>query len=69
MNDINGMLFCRIQYLRHIRDYFGLVYKIDVHPTGSEDTSAEEGALRFGGDKVTLTCTGVGFRNLSRVVL
>jgi len=64
------MVFCRIQYLRHIRDYFGLVYKIDVHPSGSEDISAdEETVLKAGGDKVMLTCTGVGFRNLSRVVL
>jgi len=65
---LNEMLFYRVQYLRHIRDFFGLVYKVDVLQLGSANES-EEDALKLGGDKVVLTCTGVGFRNLSRVVL
>jgi len=66
---INEM-FYRVQYLRHIRDFFGLVYKIDVHqPTFGSENMSQENDLQLGGDKVLLTCTGVGFRNLSRVVL
>lgn len=59
-----------VQYLRHIRDFFGLVYKIDVRqPSFGSDNVLQEDDLMMGGDKVMLTCSGVGFRNLSKVVL
>jgi RNA 3'-terminal phosphate cyclase-like protein len=68
-----GTLFFRIQFLRHIRDFFGLVFKIDVQQmqteTAGDDTADEDHELKLGGDKVILTCTGVGYRNLSKVVL
>ena len=69
-NYVTNVLFYRIYYLRQIREFFGLVYKIDVHQSQctSEDLSADDG-VQLGGDKVLLTCTGVGFRNLSRVVV
>jgi len=39
-------------------------------PTDDDDETAEdEASLALGGDKILLTCTGVGFRNLSKVVL
>lgn len=55
-----------LHYLRHIRDFFGLVYKIDVQ---QREKTSEDDDLKLGGDRVLLTCTGVGFRNLSRVLL
>jgi len=67
---IKCMLCYRVQYLRHIRDFFGLVYKIDVRqPSFGSENVLQEDDLMSGGDKVLLTCTGVGFRNLSKVVL
>jgi len=65
-----NMLCYRVQYLRHIRDFFGLVYKIDVQrPSFGSENVPQEGDPILGGDKVLLTCTGVGFRNLSKVVV
>jgi len=67
---ISVMLFYRVHYLRHIRDFFGLVYKIDVQqPTVGSESVSQEDSLKLGGDRVLLATTGVGFRNLSRVVL
>jgi len=67
---IKDIVSYRVQYLRHIRDFFGLVYKIDVRqPSFGSDNVLQEDDLMMGGDKVMLTCSGVGFRNLSKVVL
>ena len=60
--------FFRINFLRHIKDFFGIMFKFDVDKPGqSEDDDEEQPAL--GGDKVLLTCVGVGFRNLSKVTM
>ena len=55
--------------MRHIRDFFGLVFKIDVEQLKKDDGDCEDDELKLGGDKILLTCSGVGFRNLSKVVL
>ena len=56
----------RIQFLRHIRDFFQVMFKIDVV---KEETEEGEEELRLGGDKIVLTCVGAGFRNLNKVIL
>lgn len=55
-----------IQFLRHLRDFFGITFKIepDKKIVGEDDTDA----LKLGGDKVLLTCLGVGYLNLSKKV-
>ncbi|KAJ8306596.1 hypothetical protein KUTeg_017141 [Tegillarca granosa] len=50
-----------IQYLRHIRDFFQVMFKVEVQSKTEED---EE--LQTGGDKLLLTCVGVGYTNLSK---
>jgi len=49
-----------INLLRHLRDVFNVVYKIDIKHTSSEDerTGSEE--------KFILSCLGTGFTNLSK---
>ncbi len=59
--------------LRHIRDFLGVTFKLEVDRPQEGDSSdpageAGEETLALGGDKVLLTCVGVGFRNLSKVV-
>ena len=51
---------CSINLLRHIRDVFNVVYKIDIKQTSSEEerTGSEE--------KFILSCLGTGFTNLSK---
>ncbi len=53
-----------MQLLRHIRDFFHVMFKIDI-----EKKDEEEENLRTGGDKILLTCVGVGYRNLGKVIL
>lgn len=50
----------RIEFLRHIRDFFQVMFKIEVQ-TPLEDE-------RKGGDKVLMTCVGVGYSNISKTV-
>ena len=52
----------RIQFLRHIKDFIQVMFKMDV-----QKKSVEEEDLKTGGDKIVLTCVGAGYRNLSKV--
>lgn len=59
----NKTVFCfssRIEFLRHIRDFFQIMFKIEVQ-TPLEDE-------RKGGDKVLMTCVGVGYSNINKSV-
>ncbi len=62
------VLHFRIQFLRHIRDYFGVMFKLDVDKQQTCDGDDDQ-PLALGGEKVLLTCVGVGFRNLSKVTM
>ncbi|XP_052264676.1 RNA 3'-terminal phosphate cyclase-like protein isoform X2 [Dreissena polymorpha] len=53
----------QIQYLRHIRDFFQVLFKVEVDPVKEEDED-----LKKGGEKLLLTCVGVGYSNLSKKV-
>lgn len=55
--------YCRIQFLRHLKDFFGVMYKMDA---SSRDVEDEE--LRLGTEKILMTCVGVGFSNLSKTM-
>ena len=48
-----------IQLLRHMRDFLKITFKLDPH---KDDNS------RTGSGKITATCVGIGFSNLSKVV-
>ncbi|XP_062985351.1 RNA 3'-terminal phosphate cyclase-like protein [Elgaria multicarinata webbii] len=48
-----------IEFLRHLRSYFQVMFKIETKSFEEE---------RKGGDKVLMTCVGVGFSNLSKTV-
>ncbi|KAK2179271.1 hypothetical protein NP493_500g00016 [Ridgeia piscesae] len=56
-----------VQFLRHLRDFLQVMFKLDVLQA-TEEGGGEEGS-RLGGDKVELTCVGAGFRNLSKPIL
>ena len=49
-----------VQFLRHQKDFFGTVFKLEDH------VEAEAEDLRMGAGKVKLTCVGMGFTNLSK---
>jgi len=50
--------------LRHLRDFLGLMFKLETHQPSVEEGGGEE--LRLGADKVLMTGVGVGFSNLSK---
>jgi len=52
-----------IQLLRHIRDFFQVVFKIDEVNEDEENID-----LKTGGNKYILTSVGVGYRNMSKVL-
>ncbi|XP_033636575.1 RNA 3'-terminal phosphate cyclase-like protein [Asterias rubens] len=60
-----------IQFLRHMRDFFQVMFKMESQQSNEDDDAAEDGeeGQRVGGDKVLLTCVGVGFTNLSKTTL
>ncbi|XP_054613818.1 RNA 3'-terminal phosphate cyclase-like protein isoform X2 [Dunckerocampus dactyliophorus] len=49
-----------MEFLRHIRDFFQLMFKMDVQKPLEEE--------RKGGDKVLMTCVGVGYSNLNKTL-
>ncbi|NXT63958.1 RCL1 protein, partial [Chaetops frenatus] len=48
-----------IEFLRHLRSFFQIVFKIETK------TAEEE---HMGGEKVLMTCVGIGFSNLSKTI-
>ncbi|CAO2585121.1 RNA 3'-terminal phosphate cyclase-like protein [Lemmus lemmus] len=48
-----------IEFLRHLKSFFQVMFKIETKPCGEE--------LK-GGDKVLMTCVGIGFSNLSKTL-
>ncbi|KAG8130585.1 putative RNA 3'-terminal phosphate cyclase-like protein [Naja naja] len=48
-----------IEFLRHLRSYFQVMFKIETKLFEDE---------RKGGEKVLMTCVGIGFSNLSKTV-
>ncbi|RMC19469.1 hypothetical protein DUI87_04081 [Hirundo rustica rustica] len=49
----------RIEFLRHLRSFFQIMFKIETK------TAEEE---HVGGEKVLMTCVGIGFCNLSKTI-
>jgi len=53
-----------VQYLRHVKDFMQLMFKLETFQPPEEEGGGEQ--LRLGADKVLLTCVGMGFTNLSK---
>ncbi|ESO92599.1 hypothetical protein LOTGIDRAFT_216688 [Lottia gigantea] len=53
-----------IHFLRHIKEYFQLMFKIDP-----VQVAEEEEDLQIGGEKLLLTCVGIGYSNVSKAIL
>lgn len=52
-----------IEFLRHIKDFFQVMFKLE---TKSFDPDEKGG--KMGGDKVIMTCAGIGYSNISRTL-
>lgn len=51
-----------VHFLRHLKDSFQTVFKLETHCDKSENSQE----LQMGADKVLLTCVGAGYNNLSK---
>lgn len=50
--------------MKHIKDFFQVIFKVDEQK--KED---EEEELKLGGEKLILTCVGIGYSNVSKAIL
>ena len=62
-----------VQMLKHIKEFFDLMFKLETWRGGGDLQTAgggqgeEDGEeMKLGADKVLLTCVGVGYTNLSK---
>ncbi len=67
-NDVSKIVFgplsdYTINFLRHVKDFLGLTFKLETFKDETNDDDDEE--LQMGGDKVLLTCVGSNYRNVS----
>lgn len=53
-----------IAFLQHLREFFGVTFKIQQNLLDEADESIVRGA-----DKVNLTCVGIGYSNLNKRVI
>uniref|UniRef100_A0A8C7JR39 RNA terminal phosphate cyclase-like 1 n=1 Tax=Oncorhynchus kisutch TaxID=8019 RepID=A0A8C7JR39_ONCKI len=49
-----------IEFLRHMRDFFQMMFKIETQKPAEDE--------RKGGDKVLMTCVGAGYTNISKSI-
>lgn len=49
-----------IEFLRHIKDFFQIMFKMEVQKASEDE--------RKGGDKVLMTCVGVGYSNINKTI-
>jgi len=55
-----------IHFLRHMKTFLQVTFMIEPVKEEVDDDDDEEEKRRAGGDKLTLTCLGIGYKNLSK---
>lgn len=58
--NVATVVSCRIEFLRHIRDFLQIMFKIEQQKEDEEEHK--------GGEKVLMTCVGVGYTNISKTL-
>ncbi|XP_058833572.1 probable RNA 3'-terminal phosphate cyclase-like protein [Topomyia yanbarensis] len=56
-----------VYFLQHLREFFGITFKLENADGEEDDDSMEEDGLT-GSNKVMLTCVGIGYSNYSKKV-
>ena len=66
------MPFYRMQFLRHMRDFFQLTFKIESKEQDlqeSDEDSGQDSELSLRRQIVSLSCVGVGYSNFSKGIM
>ncbi len=53
-----------VHFLRHMKVFLQVTFLIE--PVKEDEDEDEEEERRTGGEKLTLTCLGIGYKNLSK---
>ncbi|KAG7177396.1 RNA 3'-terminal phosphate cyclase-like 2 [Homarus americanus] len=64
--DVGREAAWRMHFLRHLRDFFQVTFKIDEYKEKNFSFSDEVSEARTGASKLLLTCIGVGYSNISK---
>ena len=51
-----------IQFLRHLKEFFGVMFKIQAQQSGDDGSTGGE-------TKVLLSCVGVGYTNINKTMV
>ena len=62
LNPKRLLFISRIQFLRHLKDFFQVMFKIQVQ-------QADDGSQHGGKSKVLLSCVGVGYTNINKTMV
>lgn len=65
LNEICTFLFSSsnsIQFLRHLKEFFGVMFKIQAQQSGDDGSTGGE-------TKVLLSCVGVGYTNINKTMV
>lgn len=68
---------CRIQFLRHMKEFFQLTYKVSGEDdqltvpsnSGGDGEGEESGGVALSRQLVTLSCIGVGYSNFNKGIM
>lgn len=52
-----------IQFLRHLKEFFGVMFKIETQQTDDNDSATGRE------NKVLLSCVGVGYTNINKTMV
>lgn len=52
-----------IQFLRHLKEFFGVMFKIEAQQTDDNDNATGRE------NKVLLSCVGVGYTNINKTMV
>lgn len=52
-----------IQFLRHLKEFFGVMFKIEAQQTDDDDRATGRE------NKVLLSCVGVGYTNINKTMV
>jgi len=55
-----------VHFLRHLKDFFQTVFKLETFDDPTKVTDDGDQDLRMGADKVLATCVGIGYSNLAK---
>ncbi len=79
------MLFFRMQYLRYLKQFFQIMFKIEntkelptdisekmddeMNESDEEKNDSDNEELRTGSPKILLTAVGIGYHNLTKTLI